>query len=71
MDEVKTNLRTYKQQVLKLLTLVPKCWTIQRTARKLAVSQYMVNKARALEKEQDIPAEPVKNLEKARSEENV
>jgi hypothetical protein len=58
MDEVKQKCATSsKQEVLKLLTLLPKRWTLQRTAGECGVSKYMVNKVHALKKEQGILAE--------------
>ncbi|CAH0556044.1 unnamed protein product [Brassicogethes aeneus] len=48
------------QEVLKLLTLVPSSWSIQKTANEFGVSTYMVNKARKLKKDYGILAEPEK-----------
>lgn len=47
-----------------MLTVVPKSYTVQRTADKLCISKYMINKAHELRKEQSITARLAKDLEK-------
>jgi hypothetical protein len=43
---------------------MPKTYTVQRTADKLHISKYMINKAHDLKKEQSITAKLAKNLGK-------
>ena len=43
---------------VKPLTLTPENWTIEKTIKEFEVSKYLVKKARSLEKELGILAEP-------------
>ena len=43
---------------VKLLTLTPESWTIEKTMKEFEVSKYLVKKARSLKKELGILAEP-------------
>ena len=43
---------------VKLLTLTPESWTIEKTMKEFQVSKYLVKKARSLKKELGILAEP-------------
>ena len=43
---------------VKLLTLTPESWTIEKTMKEFEVSKYLVKKARSLKKELCILAEP-------------
>lgn len=40
-----------KEKKIKILTLAPQSWTVQRTTSEFAVSEYMVKKARSIRKE--------------------
>ena len=46
-----------RNEKVKLLTLTPESWTIEKTMKEFEVSKYLVKKARSLKKELGILAE--------------
>ena len=56
---------------VKLLTLTPESWTIEKTMKEFEVSKYLVKKARSLKKELGILAEPKAKTGKVLSQETV
>ena len=49
-----------RHEKIKVLTLTPESWTIDKTAAEFNVSKYLVKRARALKKNHGILAEPAK-----------
>ena len=47
-----------RNKKVKLLTLIPESWTVEKTTKSFEVSKYHVKKARSLKKELGILAEP-------------
>ena len=56
---------------VKLLTLTPESWTIEKTMKEFEVSKHLVKKDRSLKKELGILAEPKGKTEKVLSQETV
>ena len=56
---------------VKLLTLTPESWTIEKTMKEFEVSKYLVKKARSLKKELGILAEPKAKTDKVLPQETV
>ena len=56
---------------VKLLTLTPESWTIEKTMKEFEVSKYLVKKARSLKKELGILAEPKAKTGKVLPQETV
>ena len=56
---------------VKLLTLTPESWTIEKTMKEFEVFKHLVKKARSLKKELGTLAEPKVKTEKVLSQETV
>ena len=56
---------------VKLLSLTPESWTIEKTMKEFEVSKHLVRKDRSLKKELGILAEPKGKTEKVLSQETV
>ena len=56
---------------VKLLTLTPESWTIEKTMKEFEVSKYLVKKARSLKKELGILAETKAKTDKVLPQETV
>jgi hypothetical protein len=74
MDELITALKekvtvSTSQEKLKLLTLTPSSWKIEKTAKEFDVSVYMVKKSRSLKKTGGILADPPRKKGKELSQE--
>ena len=48
-----------RQEKLKLLTLAPASWSIEKTANEFQVTKHLVKKSRALKKSKGILADPI------------
>ena len=60
-----------RNKKVKLLTLTPESWTVEKTTKNFEVSKYHVKKARYLKKELGILAEPKAKTGKALPQETT
>ena len=72
MESVKEKISiSSSQEKIKLLTLVPPSWTIKDSSSYFGVTKSMIKKAKKLESEKGLFAEPNKKLGKKISEDMV